>query len=83
MAVKEILAGVDVEGRPSLPMQGTKSNELGTLPRPPADPILLPQVIEQRKSSFELLEILAYGAVLALGEETRRRRAAFPGKDGG
>ncbi len=83
MAVKEILAGVDIEGRPSLGVQGAESHQLGALTRWPADPILLSQVIEQRKSLFELFEILAHGAVLASGDEPKRKGAAFPGKDGG
>ncbi len=83
MAVKEILAGVDIEGRPSLRVQGTESHELGALTRWPAGPILLSQVIEQRKSLFELFEILAHGAFFASGDEPKRKGAAFPGKDGG
>jgi hypothetical protein len=83
VAVEEILAGIDIEGRPSLEVQGTESHELGALTRGPADPILLPQVIEQRKSLFELFEILAHGAVFASGDEPKRKGAAFPGKDGG
>ena len=83
MAVKEILAGVDIEGRPSLAVQRTESHELGALTCWPAGPILLSQVIEQRKPLFELFEILAHGAVFASGDEPKRRWAAFPGKDGG
>jgi hypothetical protein len=40
MAVKETLAGVDIEGRTSLRVQRTESNELGVLTRRPAGPIL-------------------------------------------
>ena len=73
MAVEEILAGVDIEGRPSLRVQGTESHELGTLTRGPASPILLSQVIEQRKSLFELFKILAHRAVLPLETSLRER----------
>src|SRR5271157_2367496 len=83
VAVEEILAGVDIEGRPGLWVQRTESNEFEAVTRRPGGPILLSQVIEQRKSLFELFEILAHGAVLAPGDEPRRRWAAFPGKDGG
>jgi hypothetical protein len=83
MAVKEILAGVDIEGRPSLRVQRTESHELGALTCWPAGPILLSQVIEQGKLFFELFEILAHGAVFASGDEPKRKGAAFPGKDGG
>ena len=50
--------------------------------RRPGDPVLLPQIIEQRKALFEFFEVLAHGAV-ASGSERRRRLPAFPGKDGG
>ena len=83
MAVEEILAGIDIEGRPSLGVQGTESHELGALTRWPAGPILLSQVIEQRKSLFELFEILAHGAFFASADEPKRKGAAFPGEDGG
>jgi hypothetical protein len=83
VAVKEIFVGVDIEERPGLRVQGTESNELGAVACRPGSPILLPQVIEQRKSLFQLFEILAHGAVLAPGDERRRRRPVFPGKDGG
>ncbi len=73
MAVKEILAGVDIEGRPSLRVQRTESHELGALTRRPAGPILLSQVIEQRESLFELFEILAHGAFLPLETSLRAR----------
>ena len=64
-------------------MQGTESNELGAVACRPAAPILLSQVIEQRKSLFESFEILAHGCVLAPGDERRGSQRAFPGKDGG
>jgi len=83
MAVEEILAGIDIKGRPSLVVQGTESHELGALTCWSAGPILLSQVIEQRKSLFELFEILAHGAFFASGDEPKRKGAAFPGKDGG
>jgi hypothetical protein len=83
MAIKEILADVDVEGRPSLGVQGTQSYELRALTCWPATPILLSQVIEQRKSLFELFEILTHGAFFASGNEPKRKAAAFTGKDGG
>jgi len=41
VAVEEILAGVDTEGRPALWMQRTESNKLGALTRRSGDPILL------------------------------------------
>jgi hypothetical protein len=47
------------------------------------DPILLPQIIEQRQALSEFFDGLAHGAVFASGCERRRRWPAFPGKDGG
>jgi hypothetical protein len=83
VAVEEILAGIDIKGRPSFVVQGTESHELGTLTCWSARPILLSQVIEQRESLFELFQILAHGAVFASGDEPKSKGAAFPGKDGG
>ena len=83
VTVEEIFASVDIERRPGFRMQGTESDELGAVSGRPGDPILLPQIIEQRKALFQFFDILAHGAVLPLEAERRRRRPAFPGKDGG
>jgi len=83
VTVEEIFAGVDVERRAGFRMQGTESDELGAVTSRLGDPVLLPQIIEQRKALFEFFEVLAHGAVLPSGSERRRRWAAFPGKDGG
>jgi hypothetical protein len=40
MAVKEILAGIDIKGRPSLQVQGTESHELVASTHWAGDPIL-------------------------------------------
>ena len=83
VTVEEILAGVDIERRAGFRVEGTEADELGAVTGRPGDPVLLPQIIEQRKALFEFFEILAHGAVLPPGGERRRRRPAFPGKDGG
>ena len=44
-------------------MQGAESDELGAVTSRPGDPVLLPQIIEQRKALFEFFEVLAHGAV--------------------
>src|SRR5215472_19376798 len=76
MAVEEIFAGVDIERR------GAEANELAAVASRPGNPVLLPQIIEQRQALFEFFEVLAHDAV-ASGCERRRRWPAFPGKDGG
>jgi len=47
----------------------------------PGNPVLLLQIIEQRKALLEFFEIPTHG--LASGGERRRKPPAFPGKDGG
>ena len=66
VTVKEIFAGVDIERRAGFRVQGTESDELGAVTGRPGDPVLLPQIIEQRKALFEFFEVLAHGAVLPL-----------------
>ena len=82
VAVEEIFAGVDIERRAGFWVQRTESDELGAMTSTPGNPVLLSQIIEQRKALFEFFEVLAHGAV-ASGCERRRRWPPFPGKDGG
>ena len=83
VAVEEIFAGVDIERRASFRMQRTESDELGAVTGGSGDPILLPQIIEQRQTLSEFFEVLAHGALFASGAERRRKPSTFPGKDGG
>jgi hypothetical protein len=62
VAVEEIFASVDIERRAGIPVQGTEADELGTMTCRSRDPVLLPQIIEQRKALFKFFEILAHGA---------------------
>ena len=41
------------------------------------------QICQQRKTLFELFQILVHGAVLLSRSSVRERLAAFPGEDGG
>jgi len=66
VTVKEILAGIDIERRAGFRMKGTESDELGAVRGGPGDPILLPQIIEQRKALFQFFDVLAHDAVLPL-----------------
>jgi hypothetical protein len=66
VTVKEIFAGIDIERRAGFRMKGTESDELGAVRGGPGDPILLPQIIEQRKALFQFFDVLAHDAVLPL-----------------
>jgi hypothetical protein len=60
VTVKEIFAGIDIERRAGFRMKGTESDELGAVRGGPGDPILLPQIIEQRKALFQFFDVLAH-----------------------
>src|SRR5213592_2770638 len=84
VTVKEIFAGVDIERRAGFRMQGTKSDELGAVSDGPGGPMLLPQIIEQRKALFQFFDVLAHDAVLPLeanvGEGRQHSQARMVGK---
>ena len=61
MAVEEILAGIDVERRPGFPMEGTQAHKLGRISGAASHPVAAPQVIQQRKTLFELFQFLVHG----------------------
>jgi len=50
--VEEIFASVDIERSAGFRMQGTQSDEFGAVSGGPGGPILLPQIVEQRKGLF-------------------------------
>jgi hypothetical protein len=58
-------------------MQGTESDELGAVSGGPGDPILLPQIIEQRKTLFQFFDALAHGAVSPLEANVGEGRQHF------
>ena len=66
VAVEEIFAGVDIERRAGFRVQRTESDELGAVTGGLGDPILLPQIIEQREALSEFFEVLTHGTVLPL-----------------
>jgi hypothetical protein len=84
VTVKEIFAGVDIERRAGFRMQGTESDELRAESDRPGDPMLLPQIIEQRNALFQFFNILAHGAVLPLkanvGEGGQHSQARMVGR---
>ena len=63
VTVEEIFAGVDIERRAGFRVQGTEADELGAMTSTPGNPVLLSQIIEQRKAMFEFFEVLAHSAV--------------------
>jgi len=63
VTVKEIFAGVDIERKGGFPVQRTEADELVAVTGRPGDPVLLPQIIKQRKALLEFFEILTHGAV--------------------
>ena len=67
VAVEEIFAGVDIKRRVGFRMQRTESDELRAVADGSGDPILMPQIIEQRQALPEFFEALAHGGVLPLG----------------
>ena len=83
VTVKEIFASVHIERRAGLRMQGTESDELGAVSGGPCGPILLPQIIEQRKALFQFFDVLAHGAVFPLeanlGEGRQHSQARMVG----
>src|SRR6266481_1842841 len=83
-AIEEIFARVDIERRPGFRVQGTKSDDLGAVSGGPGGPVLLPQIIEQRKALFQFFDVLAHNAVLPLevnvGESRQHSQARMVGK---
>jgi len=84
VTVKEILASVDIERRAGFRMKGAESDELGAESDRSGDPMLLPQIIEQRKALFQFFDILAHDAVLPLeanvGEGGQHSQARMVGR---
>ena len=84
VTVKEIFAGVDIKGRAGVRVQGTESDELGAVCGRPSDPILLPEIIEQRKMLFQFFDVLAQRRLLPLkakvGEGRQHSQARMVGK---
>jgi len=85
VTVKEILASVDIERRAGFRMKGTESDELGAESDRSGDPMLLPQIIEQRKTLFQFFDVLAHSAVLPLevnvGESRQYSQARMVGSE--
>jgi hypothetical protein len=83
VAVEQILAGIDIERRPGFRMQRAESHKLLSHPDAARPPVAALQILQQRNPLFELFQILAHGVGVPSKIERKRRRAVFPGKDGG
>jgi hypothetical protein len=57
VAIEQILAGVDVEGRPRVAMQGTEADEFFAAGGGASDPVTLLQIVQQGNALFDLLRI--------------------------
>jgi hypothetical protein len=69
MAVEEIFASVDIEGGAGLWVQGTEADELGAMAGRSRNPVVLPQIIEQRKTLLgqNLALVASVASKIALG----------------
>jgi len=82
VAVENIFARVDIERGPGLLVQRTESDELGSTRRM-TGPVVLPQIVQQRQSPLECLDVFAHNAFFASGAQRRSRTPTIQGKDGG
>src|SRR6202453_4234333 len=82
VAVEDTLVCVDVERGPALLMQRTETHILPTAGRP-ANPVLLPQVLQQGHSPSACLDILAHAFFPPSEPQSGTTPLRFPGKDGG
>src|SRR5580704_1437594 len=82
VAVEDILAGVHIERGAGLLVQRTEPDELGST-RWMTGPVMLLQILNQRRSSLERFDVFTHGAFSASGAKRRTTMPAIPGKDGG
>ena len=72
MTVEQIFYGVDVEGGAGFLMQWTETDEFSAIPHGTTGPVVLLQVLQQRKAPFEPCQILAHDAHVAPRRRLRR-----------
>src|SRR3984957_4088969 len=65
VAIEEVLGGMDIEGRLLIRMQRAESHELIAGADMVSGPVVPPQVLQQRQTLFELLQILAHDVALS------------------
>jgi len=59
VTVKEIFAGVDIRTKGGFPNAGDRVRRTRAVSGGPGGPMLLPQIIEQRKALFQFFDVLA------------------------
>src|SRR5215469_13225302 len=83
VAVEQILAAVDTEGRASVLMQGAEPDQfVASSGGAPAPEVPL-QVLEQRNALFEPFQILTHGYLPSFQRQGTNLGHPMPGKDGG
>src|ERR1700682_4567988 len=65
VAIEQILAGIDIERRLRIRMQRAESPDLVAGADMVSGPVVPLQVLQQRQTLFELLQILAHGVALS------------------
>src|SRR5216684_2567970 len=63
VTVEQILAGIDIERRPGIPVQRAESHELLSCGDAATGPVAPLQVLQQRNTLFELFQILTHKVV--------------------
>jgi hypothetical protein len=83
VTVEQILAGIDIERRPGIPVQRAESHKLLSRGEATTGPVAPLQVLQQRNTLFELFQILAHGccflSAASLGENRPHSQARMVG----
>src|SRR5260370_27586768 len=67
VTVEQILAGIDIERRPSIPVQRAESHELLSCGDPATGPVAPLKGLQQRNTLFELFQILTHRLISSDG----------------
>ena len=82
VAVEDILVRVDIERGTGLLVQRTEPDVLGST-RGMTSPVMLLQILNQRRPPLECFDVFAHGTFFASGAKRRSIMPVIPGKDGG
>ena len=83
VAVEQILRGIDVERGPGLAMERTQAHKLPWGCRAASRPATAPQVIQQRKTPFELFQVLGHAWSIKSGRPANQRDVVCKMPSGG